>query len=471
MFQRRPSGPATPTVPGSPGSRRPVVGRRARAARTVLVAVVSGAMLLGSAGPAFAVPPPPNPTDGELGSARAQQDAAAAEVGRIAALLASAEAELERVGVLAEAAGTAYMLAEEALMQAQAEADQAAADLQVAADAVSASEARIASFSRDSYMKGSQLSTTAALLDSEGPGELIQRAAMLDYVADNQVDVLGELEVAKVAQANADSAARAARDEMAAAEETAEVAKQAADSQLAAQQGAYEQVATQKSDYEAQLQAAQIHLLELQGARDAYQQWVAQKEAEEAAAARAAQEAARAAAAAAAAAAATNSGSSSGGGSSSGSSDSGDAGGGGSGGGGGGDHVAPTYGRVSSCYGARWGVTHYGVDIAASIGTPIYAVTSGVVKRAGPATGFGQAVYILGDDGYVTVYGHVNRYFVSSGERVSAGEQIAEVGNRGQSTGPHLHFEVHSGGQLYSNQMNPVPWLNNRGVFIGGCGG
>jgi murein DD-endopeptidase MepM/ murein hydrolase activator NlpD len=142
-----------------------------------------------------------------------------------------------------------------------------------------------------------------------------------------------------------------------------------------------------------------------------------------------------------------------------------------SGGGGGGSYVAPTYGRVSSCYGARWGVTHYGVDIANSIGTPIYSVTSGVVKRAGAATGFGQAVYVLGDDGYVTVYGHVNQYFVSVGERVSAGEQIATVGNRGQSTGPHLHFEVHSGGQLYSNQLNPVPWLNNRGVYLGGCGG
>ena len=111
------------------------------------------------------------------------------------------------------------------------------------------------------------------------------------------------------------------------------------------------------------------------------------------------------------------------------------------------------------------------MDIAAPIGTPIYAATSGVVKRAGPATGFGLAVYILGDDGAVTVYGHVNRYFVDAGERVSAGEQIAEVGNRGQSTGPHLHFEVHTGGQLYSNQINPVPWLNARGIYIGGCGG
>jgi murein DD-endopeptidase MepM/ murein hydrolase activator NlpD len=459
MSHRRPSGPVTPTVPGRPGTGRPVTGRRARPVRTVLVAVLTGAALLGSAAPAVAVPPPPpNPTDSQLGAARAEQDAAAAEVGRIAGLVASAEAELERVGVLAEAAGTAYMVAEEALAEAQEAADRTAADLQAAAAQVAASEARIADFSRDSYMQGPSLSSTAALLDSAGPGELIQRAAMLDYVADNQIDVLNELEVAKVAQANADSAARAARDEMAAAEDAAAAAKQEADAQLAAQQGAYERVATEKAGYEAQLQAAQIRLLELQGARDAYQQWVAQRQAEEAAARAAAEKAARDAAAAAAAA--RNS-----------SSSSGSTGGGGSVSAGSGDYVAPAYGRVSSCFGARWGVTHYGVDIAASIGTPIYATTSGVVRRAGPATGFGQAVYILGDDGYVTVYGHVNRYFVASGERVSAGEQIAEVGNRGQSTGPHLHFEVHSGGELYSNQMNPVPWLNNRGVYLGGCGG
>jgi murein DD-endopeptidase MepM/ murein hydrolase activator NlpD len=463
MFQRRPSGPATPTVPGRPGSRRPVVGRRARPAWTVLVAVVTGATLLGSAGPAVAVPPPPpNPSDSQLGAARAEQDAAAAEVGRIAGLVAGAEAELERVGVLAEAAGTAYMLAEEALLQAQEAADRTAAQLEEAAAAVAAAEARIALFSRDSYMQSSALSTTAALLDSAGPGELVQRAAMLHYVADNQLDLLSDLEIAKVAQANADSSARAARDEMAAAEEVAESAKRAADAQLATQQGTYEAVSAQKADYETQLQAAQIRLLELQGARDAYQQWVAQREAEEAAARAAAEKAARDAAAAAAAAAARGGSSSSGGGGSN---------GGGAVSGRSGDYVAPTYGRVSSCYGARWGVTHYGVDIAASIGTPVYAAASGVVRRAGPATGFGQAVYIEGNDGYVTVYGHVNRYFVSIGERVSAGEKIAEVGNRGQSTGPHLHFEVHRNGALYSDQINPVPWLNARGVYIGGCGG
>ncbi|MGY1721537.1 M23 family metallopeptidase [Blastococcus sp. SYSU DS0533] len=455
MSQRRPHGPATPRA----GRRRPVAGRSPRPLRTALVGVVAGAALVLTAAPAVAVPsPPPNPSDSQLGAARSQQDAAAAEVGRIRALVATAEADLERVGVLAEAAGTAYEAAVEELQLAQEAADRAAAELRAADEAVAAAARRIAEFSRDSYMNGGSLTSSAALLDAEGPGELIQRAAMLDYVAANQLDVLGEFEIARVRQANAESSARATRDERAAAEETAEAAKAQADAQLATQQAAYAEIESQKAQYEQQLQAAQIHLLELQGARNAYDQWAAQKAAEEAAAREAAERAAREAEAEAEAAR-----------------NRADAGGGGNTGGGGAvsgsGYVKPTSGRVSSCYGWRWGALHGGVDIAAPIGTSVYAVTGGVVRRAGTATGFGYAVYIEGDDGAVTVYGHVNRYFVSAGERVSAGQRIAEVGNRGQSTGPHLHFEVHPSGRMYGGHVDPVPWLNARGVFVGGCGG
>jgi murein DD-endopeptidase MepM/ murein hydrolase activator NlpD len=59
------------------------------------------------------------------------------------------------------------------------------------------------------------------------------------------------------------------------------------------------------------------------------------------------------------------------------------------------------------------------------------------------------------------VYGHVNRYFVEAGERVSAGQQIAEVGNRGQSTGPHLHIEVTTPA---GTKVNPKPWLDEQGI-------
>ncbi len=105
-------------------------------------------------------------------------------------------------------------------------------------------------------------------------------------------------------------------------------------------------------------------------------------------------------------------------------------------------YVLPTRGLFTSGFGGRWGVTHYGIDLAAPIGTPIYALTDGVVEKAGPASGFGMWVVLRHTDGTSSVYGHINRAFVEVGQKVKAGDQIAEVGNRGQSTGPHLHLEV-----------------------------
>ena len=438
-----------PQRPLRPAPACPRPGRRpSRSMAGLLAALLTGAVLVAGAGPASAEPV--NPSDGELDQAATTQQAAAAEVQRIAGLVAESESQLEQVQVRAEAAGTAYLAAEEERQLADAAAAAAARELQVAVDAVGASQSRIRDFSRDSYMNGSQLTSELALLDVDGPAELVQKAAMLQYVADHQLDVLGQLEAAQVRQAEAEAAARAARDEKAAAEERAAAAKVEADAQVAARTAAFAALSAQKATYDQQLQDAQVRLLELQGARNAYEQWQAQKRAEEEAAAEA-QRRADAEAAAAASRAVAASGTRSTTASSAG-------------------YVRPTSGTITSCFGARWGVTHFGVDIAAPIGTPIYAATSGVVQRAGSATGFGLAVYIRGDDGAITVYGHVNEVYVSAGERVSAGEQIAEVGNRGQSTGPHLHFEVHPGGGMYSGQVNPVPWLRSRGVPMERCG-
>ena len=451
-----------PVLRPSPASSRPAVRRWSQVSRTLrsgLVAAVLATAVLGAGG-GTALADPVNPSDEQLDGAAAAQAAAAAEVARITGLVADAEARLEQVQVQAEAAGTAYLAAEEARQLADAAAQQTARDLEAAAAAVAAAQARIVDLSRDTYKNGSELTSEMALLDVDGPAELIEKAALLDYVGDHQVDVLGLMEAARVQQAAADAAARDARDAKAAAETAAEAAKVAADQQLAAQQTALEQAAAQKQQLDQQLQDAQVALLELQGARNAYEEWQAQKAAEEAARreeearARAqAEEDDRRARAAAAAEASTSESDV----------DTGAQDDGGSG------YVRPAVGRTSSCFGARWGVTHYGVDIAAPIGTPIYAATSGVVQRAGPATGFGLAVYVRGDDGAVTVYGHVNRYSVAEGQRVRAGERIAEVGNRGQSTGPHLHFEVHPNGLMYGGQVDPVPWLRARGITIRGC--
>ncbi len=128
--------------------------------------------------------------------------------------------------------------------------------------------------------------------------------------------------------------------------------------------------------------------------------------------------------------------------------------------------VAPVNGaRLTSTFGARWGTLHAGIDLAAPMRTPEYAVMDGVVLEAGPASGYGLAVYIQHADGDVTVYGHMDEILVEAGQLVRAGDTIALLGNRGQSTGPHLHFEVHKGG-LDGTKVDPLPWLRERGVQI-----
>ncbi|MGY1805649.1 M23 family metallopeptidase [Blastococcus sp. SYSU D00922] len=128
--------------------------------------------------------------------------------------------------------------------------------------------------------------------------------------------------------------------------------------------------------------------------------------------------------------------------------------------------VLPVNGaRLTSGFGSRWGTFHYGIDLAAPMRTPEYAAGDGVVLRAGAASGFGLAVYILHENGDVTVYGHMDSILVEPGQYVEAGETIALLGNRGQSTGPHLHFEVHRGGED-GERINPIPWLAERGVRV-----
>jgi murein DD-endopeptidase MepM/ murein hydrolase activator NlpD len=121
--------------------------------------------------------------------------------------------------------------------------------------------------------------------------------------------------------------------------------------------------------------------------------------------------------------------------------------------------------RLTSGFGQRWGTLHAGVDFAAPIGTPEHAAADGVVVRAGAASGFGLAVYVQHENGDVTVYGHMEEILVEEGQTVRAGDTIALLGNNGQSTGPHLHFEVHVGG-IDGERVDPLPWLRERGVAV-----
>ena len=125
-------------------------------------------------------------------------------------------------------------------------------------------------------------------------------------------------------------------------------------------------------------------------------------------------------------------------------------------------YFRPGLGRLTSSYGRRWGRLHAGIDLASGIGSPIRAVTHGTVLSAGWEGGYGRCVRIMHGDGTVTVYGHLSAITVNKGERVASGQRIGREGNTGQSTGPHLHFEV----RINGTPVNPVSWLRKRGVRL-----
>jgi murein DD-endopeptidase MepM/ murein hydrolase activator NlpD len=123
-------------------------------------------------------------------------------------------------------------------------------------------------------------------------------------------------------------------------------------------------------------------------------------------------------------------------------------------------YVWPSKGMLSSAYGWRWGRMHKGIDIAAPTGTPIVAAAAGTVIHAGWSDGgYGYMVEVEHADGNMTRYGHNDRVLVSKGQQVNQGQQVSEMGSTGFSTGPHLHFEVHSRGQ---GAVNPMAFLNNQ---------
>ncbi len=121
-------------------------------------------------------------------------------------------------------------------------------------------------------------------------------------------------------------------------------------------------------------------------------------------------------------------------------------------------YIWPSRGILTSGYGWRWGRMHRGIDIAAPIGTPIFAAAPGVVIYAGwNSGGYGNLVEIEHPDGSVTLYAHNNRILVNKGQKVTQGQQISEMGSTGRSTGPHLHFEIHPSGNGAINPMAVLP--------------
>jgi murein DD-endopeptidase MepM/ murein hydrolase activator NlpD len=119
--------------------------------------------------------------------------------------------------------------------------------------------------------------------------------------------------------------------------------------------------------------------------------------------------------------------------------------------------LMPARGLLTSGYGWRWGRMHKGIDVANSVGTAIVASQRGRVSFAGWSDGgYGYLVEITHGDGSRSLYAHQSRILVQEGEEVLQGQQIGEMGSTGRSTGPHLHFEIHSPGYGAINPMDVI---------------
>lgn len=115
----------------------------------------------------------------------------------------------------------------------------------------------------------------------------------------------------------------------------------------------------------------------------------------------------------------------------------------------------PVSGIISSRFGARSSIrssAHTGLDIATSTGTPVLAAASGTVTFSGRKGSYGNLLVITHSNGVQTYYGHCSKLYVSAGTTVTQGQTVAAVGSTGNSTGPHLHFEVRVKGVAYNPQ-------------------
>ncbi|WP_241426671.1 M23 family metallopeptidase [Dysosmobacter acutus] len=124
-------------------------------------------------------------------------------------------------------------------------------------------------------------------------------------------------------------------------------------------------------------------------------------------------------------------------------------------------YCSPIVGVLSSSFGYREHPIegeekfHYGVDLAADTGTAVGCFADGTVTAVGESSSLGKYVTVTHENGYSTLYAHCSKTIVNSGASVTKGEKIAEVGETGMATGPHLHFELHNG----SDYLNPIYYV------------
>jgi murein DD-endopeptidase MepM/ murein hydrolase activator NlpD len=120
--------------------------------------------------------------------------------------------------------------------------------------------------------------------------------------------------------------------------------------------------------------------------------------------------------------------------------------------------------------GSMWASKHSGQDFAVPVGTAVHAASTGTVVKAGPNGGgdgpaYGNAIVIKHADNTYSQYAHLSKILVKVGQKVTVDEKIALSGNTGNSSGPHLHFEIRTTPN-YGSAVNPVAFLRQAGVTV-----
>ncbi|HVV10635.1 MAG TPA: C40 family peptidase [Amycolatopsis sp.] len=254
------------------------------------------AAVLGTAGTANAVPPPPpNPSDGEISSSQADANAKAGQVGQLTNQLAEAESRLSDlqsdVELKMEQANKALVdqqTAQDAATQAQADADAARKESDAAANQIEVAQQQLDAFIAGSFQQGSTMGSISAYISSTSPKDMLARAQLLSSVSGSQLNALEMMQQAQTDKSNKDAAARAALELAQQKQAAAEQAKLDADSaQAAAEQAQQGQAArtaeleANKNSVEQALYEAQQRVSGLQGQRQRYQDWLAQKQRED----------------------------------------------------------------------------------------------------------------------------------------------------------------------------------------------
>ncbi|WP_037305080.1 NlpC/P60 family protein [Amycolatopsis orientalis] len=267
-------------------------GSGAVARRGVTIAALGVVLLLGVTGTGVAVPPPPpNPSDSEINSSKAEANAKAGDVGRLTNQLAQAESKLaqlnDEVELKMEEANKARVDAESA-QDAAAQADREARSARTEADAAQAAidkaRADLDKFAAASFQQGSTIGSVSAYLTADSPKELLGRAQLLDAVGGSRLNALDTMKRAQTEKSNKDATARKKLEIAQERKREAEAAKHEADNAQSAAQHAQDTQATQnelleadKANVEKQLFEAQQKVSGLQGQRQRYEDWKAQK--------------------------------------------------------------------------------------------------------------------------------------------------------------------------------------------------